>query len=59
LTSAASPEAGGNVQDFQRDSASIFETRRDSVDPDTRQAIFDLTSDVALKVYDRSSFALS
>jgi hypothetical protein len=59
LTSAASPEAGGNVQDFQRDSASIFATRRDSVDPDTRQAIFDLTSDVALKVYDRSSFALS
>ena len=59
LTTAASPTADNNdVQDFQRDSEGIFETRLRSVSPSHRRAIFELTRDVALRVYSEASFAL-
>lgn len=48
----------GRVQDFQRNSADIFEMRRNSLSKDERQAIFDIVQDVALQVYSRDSFAI-
>jgi len=48
----------GRVQDFVRDSAAIFETRRDSVPREVRQEIYEITADVALQLYDRDTFAL-
>ena len=48
----------GRVQDFQRDSAALFDFRRSQITPDERRRIFDLTADVALQFYDRDSFAL-
>lgn len=54
-----SPEAKqGRVQDFSRDSAQIFEMRRDSLAPSDRQTIFDITQEVALELYSRESFNL-
>jgi hypothetical protein len=53
------PEArNGAVQDFRRNSSDIFELRRNAVPIETRRAIFELTKDVALQLYDRESFAL-
>lgn len=46
------------VMDLSRDSASIFELRRDSLDPTERREIYDIVGDVALKLYSRESFAL-
>ena len=55
-----SPEARqGRVQDFSRDSAEIFEMRRDSLTADQRRIIFDITSEVTLQLYSRASFNLS
>ncbi|PEN09242.1 hypothetical protein CRI93_00490 [Longimonas halophila] len=55
-----SPEAKqGRVQDFSRDSAQIFEMRRDSLSPSQRQTIFDITQEVALQCYSRKSFNLN
>ena len=48
----------GRVQDFNRDSAKIFKTRRDSVPVKTRREIFDIVKDVALELYLRESFAI-
>lgn len=49
----------GRVQDFRRDSAQLFETRRNSISPALRQKIFDITADVALELYPRDSFGLT
>lgn len=59
-TSSSNPAKAraGRVQDFKRDSANIFETRRDSVPVETRREIFDVVKDVALKLYPRESFAI-
>jgi len=48
----------GRVQDFQRDSARIFEARRDAIPIDLRRKIFEITADVACDLYPRTSFAL-
>jgi hypothetical protein len=48
----------GRVQDFQRDSARIFEARRDAIPVDLRRQIFEITADVACDLYPRTSFAL-
>ncbi len=48
----------GVVQDFQRNSADIFQTRRDSISLVEREEIFEIVSDVALKVYSKESFAI-
>ena len=57
LTGSKSPtERAGRVQDFRRDSSKIFETRRQMVPHETRQQIFDIVHDVALRVYTRESF---
>jgi hypothetical protein len=48
----------GRVQDFQRDSARIFEARRDAIPVDLRRTIFEITADVACDLYSRESFAL-
>ena len=48
----------GRVQDFNRDSARIFEMRRDSVPVELRREIFDVVEDVALQLYSRESFAI-
>jgi hypothetical protein len=48
----------GRVQDFRRDSAQLFKTRRNSIPLTLRKKIFDITADVALQLYPRDSFAL-
>ena len=48
----------GRVQDFRRDSADIFETRRDSIPRAKRKEIFDIVEDVASAFYTRESFAI-
>ncbi len=48
----------GRVQDLKRKSEDIFEHRRDSVPVEERRAIFEITKDVALQVYDRDTFAI-
>ncbi len=46
------------VQDFKRDSAKIFELRRDSLTKEERRKIFDIVKDVALDFYSEESFSL-
>jgi hypothetical protein len=59
MTRAGSAEArGGQAMDLNRDSAALFEKRRDAVPREERQAIFEQTAEVALHFYDRASFAL-
>jgi hypothetical protein len=48
----------GRVQDFQRDSARIFEARRNEIPVDLRRTIFEITFDVACDLYPRKSFVL-
>jgi hypothetical protein len=48
----------GLVQDFQRNSLDIFETRRNSLALAERRAIFEVVKDVALQVYPKESFAI-
>jgi hypothetical protein len=48
----------GRVQDFKRDSARIFEARRDAIPVETRRAIYDITADVARPLYSYESFGL-
>ena len=48
----------GRVQDFKRDSARIFQMRRDSVPVEQRRQIFEIVKDVALDIYSPESFAL-
>ncbi|PSO53971.1 MAG: hypothetical protein BRC37_13340 [Cyanobacteria bacterium QH_3_48_40] len=48
----------GVVQDFQRNSANLFEMRRDSLSLEERRAIFEVVEDVALKIYPKESFAI-
>jgi len=50
--------ADGRVQDFHRDSAKIFKTRRDAIPVQVRRQIYEITSDVALQLYSRDTFAL-
>ncbi len=49
--------ASGRVQDFRRDSARIFELRRDMLSPPQRRRVLDITGDVALALYPEESFA--
>ena len=60
LTDSSNPvEArSGRVQDFQRDSSSIFEKRRDAIPKNQRREIYDIVKDVALQIYSRESFAI-
>jgi hypothetical protein len=48
----------GRVQDFRRDSAKIFEVRREAISPETRREIYDITRDVALRLYKPDTFGL-
>jgi hypothetical protein len=48
----------GAVQDFRRNSAAIFEMRRNSLTLEERKEIFEIVEDVALQVYSRESFAI-
>lgn len=48
----------GQVQDFNRNSADIFKVRRQSLAPEEKKAIFEITEDVALQIYSRESFDL-
>lgn len=48
----------GKFHDFNRNSADIFEMRRNSLSLTERQQIFDIVEDVALQIYPRESFAL-
>lgn len=48
----------GVVQDFKRNSADIFRTRRDSLSLEERRAIFEVVKDVALQIYPKESFAI-
>lgn len=60
LTAASNSSGarGGHVQDFRRDTSSLFEMRRDSIPVDERRQIFEIVKDVALDIYSRESFAL-
>lgn len=57
--SATAGASSGQVQDFQRRSSGIFEKRRNAVPSQERQTIFEITKDVALRVYSQDSFALN
>jgi hypothetical protein len=48
----------GRVQDFKRDSARIFEARRDAIPVETRREIYAITADVARPLYSYESFGL-
>ena len=48
----------GRVQDFNRNSADIFQTCIDATSLKERKEIFEIVKDVALQVYDRQSFAI-
>lgn len=48
----------GQAMDLRRNSADIFEMRRDAISREKRRAIFDIVGEVALKAYSRESFAL-
>lgn len=48
----------GKVQDFKRNSADIFKTTIQSTTLLERRKIFEIVEDVALQVYDRSTFEL-
>jgi hypothetical protein len=48
----------GQAMDLSRNSADIFEMRRDSLSLAERQAIFKVVEDVALELYPRESFAI-
>jgi hypothetical protein len=50
--------SGGRVQQFSRNSADIFQLRREMLSAEQRRRIFEITSDVALKVYSEESFGL-
>jgi len=57
--SSNSTEARGNqAMDLQRDSAALFEKRRDSIPKVQRREISDIVKDVALDIYSRESFAI-
>ncbi|HEY9825916.1 MAG TPA: sulfotransferase [Stenomitos sp.] len=49
----------GTVQQFSRDSSRIFEIRSKMLNLDQRKAVFDITSDVALKFYSPDSFNIN
>jgi hypothetical protein len=44
--------------DLSRDSASLFEMRRDSLTREERREVFEIVKDVALQLYSKESFAL-
>jgi hypothetical protein len=46
----------GQPMDLSRDSADIFQMRRDSLSLEERQAIFEVVKEVALQIYSRESF---
>lgn len=46
------------VQDFKRDSAKIFELRKNSLTRAERRKIFDIVKDVALEFYPEESFSI-
>lgn len=48
----------GKTQDFSRDSQNLFSYRAGSLSREERRTVFQLTSDVALRVYDTDSFGL-
>lgn len=48
----------GRAMDLSRDSASLFEMRRDSLTREERREIFEIVEDVALQLYSEESFAL-
>lgn len=50
--------SSGRVMDLSRDSANIFEKRRDSLTREERREIFGIVEDIAMQVYSRESFAL-
>lgn len=48
----------GVVQEFNRNSAEIFNLRRSSLSIEERKRIFDIVEDIALKIYSYDSFAI-
>ncbi|UCC83691.1 MAG: sulfotransferase [Gemmatimonadota bacterium] len=50
--------AAGRVQDFRRDSAQLFAIRSRMLSSEQRRRVFELTSDVAKKLYSEESFGL-
>ncbi|MGK7895410.1 MAG: hypothetical protein AB4372_17775 [Xenococcus sp. (in: cyanobacteria)] len=57
-TNSSTQARKGRVQDFYRNSADIFENRRNSLTTKERRAIFEVVEDIALKIYSKESFAL-
>jgi len=59
LTEGRSAEArGGQAMDLSRNSAEIFEMRRNSIPKEQRREIFEIVKDVALDIYSRDTFAI-
>ena len=51
--------AGGRVQDFNRNSAGLFDLRRNMLSVRQRRMIYEVTEDIALKFYEPESFGLN
>ena len=49
----------GRVQALKRNSAEIFNMRRNSLSLEERRVIFETVKDIALQIYDRESFAIN
>ena len=51
--------AGGRVQDFNRNSAGLFDLRRNMLSARQRRMVYEVTQDIALKFYEPESFGLN
>jgi len=51
--------AAGKEHDHYRNSADLFELRRGMLTTEDRQKVFDITRDVALRIYTKESFGLT
>jgi hypothetical protein len=60
LTGSTNPTEARHDQamDLSRNSANLFEMRRNSLTPEERREVFDVVHDVALQLYSKESFAL-
>lgn len=59
MNAGAGEVRNGKVQDFRRDSAAIFALRRSQLSETDRQVVFDITQDVACRLYSTASFGLA
>jgi hypothetical protein len=57
-TGGHNPSEARSVHDHHRNSAALFDLRRNMLSRENRHRVFDLTRDVALRIYSEESFGL-